>query len=149
MGTAAAIPLALGSAVGSVASGVIKGQGDQEAANYQAEKADVAAQYAKGAAAETDTQARENLNIQLGNISAIRAAAGTNPTSPTGDAISSRTAFIGDRQRSIQVGNIMAQANQDEADATYLRQSGQYAYTQDILGGLTGAASTLSKTKWS
>jgi hypothetical protein len=150
MGTAAAAagPLSAVAPVLSVASGFMKGQGDEAAADFQANKLRVSAEYARGAAKETDAQMRENLNLQLSNIDAVRAAAGIDPTSPTTAALKDRTAMIGDRSRSIQVGNIMAQAAQNEADANYTEQAGKFAYSMDIVSGFTGAANTLSKTKW-
>jgi hypothetical protein len=150
MGTAAAAagPLSAVSPIMSIASGFMKGQGDEAAADYQANKLRVSAEYARGAAKETDAQMRENLNLQLQNIDAVRAAANIDPTSPTTAALKDRTAMIGDRSRSIQVGNIMAQAAQNEADANYTEQAGKFAYSMDILGGATNAAGTLSKTKW-
>jgi|SRR6185312_9643558 len=150
MGTVAeaAGPLSAVSPIMSVASGFVKGAGDEAAADYQSEKATVAAQYAKTAATQTDAQMRENLNLQLGNIDAVRTAAGVNPNSPSEVAVRDRMATVGDRTRSIQVGNIMAQAAQDEADAQYFKQAGQFAYTMDVASGFTNAAATLAKTKF-
>lgn len=150
MGTAAAGagPLSAVSSVMSVAGGILKGEGEQSADDFQAAKLKQSAEYAKGAAAETDTQMRENLNLQLSNIDAVRAAAGIDPTSPTTAALRDKTAMIGDRSRSIQVGNIMAKASQDEADSSYLTQAGQFAYTMGALGGVTGAANNIAKAKF-
>ena len=133
----------------SLASGIMQGSGTQAADDYQANKQRVAAEYARGAAAETDSQMRENLNVSLENIDAIRSAAGIDPTSPTTAALKQRAGMIADRQRSIQVGNIMAQAAQDESDANYLQQAGSFAYTQGIIGGIAGAAGKLAQTKFS
>jgi hypothetical protein len=125
----------------------MQGEGAQAADQYQAQKAEVAAQYAKTAATQTDAQMRENLNTQLGNIDAVRAASNVDPTSPTSQAVRDRTAFIGDRSRSIQVGNIMAQASQDEADSQYLNSAGSYALNMGIASGITNAAGMIAKTK--
>jgi hypothetical protein len=141
----AAGPLSAVSPIMSVASGFMKGSGDQAAADYQSEKSQIAAQYAKTAAVQTDAQMRENLNLQLGNIDAVRAASGVNPTSPSDVAVRDRMSMVGDRARSIQVGNIMAQAEQDEADAQYYKQAGQFAYNMDVAGGFTNAASSIAK----
>jgi hypothetical protein len=124
------------------------GSATEAADEYQANKQRVAAEYAKASAAETSVQMRENLNTQLENISAIRAAQGTDPTSPTTAALTDRTGMMGDRARSIQVGNILAQAGQDEADATYLDQAGSFAYTQGIIGGIAGAAGKVAQTRF-
>lgn len=147
MGTAAgaAGPLSAVSPALSIVSGIMKGEGEQSADDFQAAKLKRSAEYAKGAAAETDTQMRENLNLQLSNIDAVRAAANIDPSSPTTAALKDRTAMIGDRSRSIQVGNIMAKAAQDEADSNYLTQAGSFAYTMGALGGVAGAAGTVAK----
>lgn len=146
--SAAAGPLSAVSSVLSIGSGFLKGEGDQAAADFQSEKAKRSAEYGRLAATQTDAQMRENLNIQLGNIDAVRAAAHVDPNSPTSIAIKDRTQMVGDRARSIQVGNIMAQAAQDEADSQYFQQAGQFAYGMDVIGGFTNAAGTLAKTKW-
>lgn len=150
MGTAAgaAGPLSAVSPALSIVSGIMKGEGEQSADDFQAAKLKRSAEYAKGAAAETDTQMRENLNLQLSNIDAVRAAANIDPASPTTAALKDRTAMIGDRSRSIQVGNIMAKAAQDEADSNYLTQAGSFAYKMGALGGVAGAAGTVAKTNW-
>lgn len=150
MGTAAAAagPLSAVSSVMSVAGGILKGQGEQSADDFQAAKLKRSTEYAKGAAVETDTQMRENLNLQLSNIDAVRAAANIDPTSPTTAALRDRTAMIGDRSRSIQVGNIMAKASQDEADSKYMTEAGEFAYKMGVLGGVTGAAGKIAQTKW-
>jgi hypothetical protein len=75
----------------------------------------------------------EQENTQLGNIDAIRAAAGADPTSPTSYALKDRTAAIGDRNRSTAVDSILAQAQQDEADANYMKQAGDFALTSSYL----------------
>lgn len=135
--------------VASVAGGVMKGEGDQAAADYQSAKLEKAAQYGRLAADQTDAQMRENLNTQIGNIDAVRAAAGIDPTSPTTAALRDRTEMLGGRDRSIQVGNILAKANQDQADAAYTKEAGSYAMGMDILGGIAGGAGKIAGTNWS
>lgn len=150
MGAAAGPAASVASAVSPVfalASGVMQGEGQQAADDYQAQKAQVAAEYAKTAATQTDAQMRENLNTQLGNIDAVRTAQNIDPTSPTSQAIRDRSQYIGDRSRAIQVGNIMAQASQDESDAQYLQQAGSFALNMGIASGITNAAGMIAKTK--
>lgn len=144
VGAAGAGALSAVSPVMAVYSGLVKGQGDQAAADYQANKLRVAADYARTSAVQTDAQMRENLNVQLGNIDAVRAAANVNPASPTTAAIRDRTEMIGDRSRSTKVGNIMAQAAQDESDATYYNQAGAFALQMGIAGGAAKAASMIA-----
>ncbi len=77
-------------AVASVASlgmsayGTIKkGEGDQAAADFKADKAEEAARFGREQAELTDVTLRERLNTTLANIDSIRAAAHVDPTSPT------------------------------------------------------------------
>ena len=151
MGAAAGPAAGVASAVSPVmalASGVMQGEGQQAAEDYKAAKAKRAAEYARVAATQTDAQMRENLNTQLANIDAIRAAGHADPNSPTSIAIKDRTSMIGDRQRNIQVGNIMAQASQDEADAQYFKQAGDFALQMGWMNGASAAASKIASTKF-
>lgn len=145
MGNVTAGPLSAVTPALSIVSGIMKGEGQQSADDFQAAKLKQAAEYGRAAGSEADVQLRENLNNQLSNIDAVRAAANIDPTSPTTAALKDRTAMIGDRSRSIQVGNIMAKAAQDEADSNYLTQAGSFAYTMGALGGVTAAAGTVAK----
>lgn len=117
----------------SAYSSVLKGQGEQASANMRADKLEQAAAYGKVQAAETGAQLTEQLNTTLGNIDAIRAAAGIDPTSPTTAAIQDKQSFVSDRQRSTTVNNILQQARQNEADATYMRSAGSFALKQGWL----------------
>jgi hypothetical protein len=71
----------------------------------------------------------------LANIDAIRSNNNIDPSSPTGAALLDKQTMIGERERDIRVSNLTAQAAQDRADASYLRQAGKYA----MLGGEVGA----------
>lgn len=135
------------SAVTSLASGIMQGEGEQAADDYKSAKAKKAAEYARTAATQTDAQMRENLNTQLANIDAIRAAGHADPSSPTSIAIKDRTSMIGDRSRNIQVGNIMAQAAQDEADARYFSEAGDFALKMGVVSGISGAAGKFAQMK--
>jgi len=139
------------SAVTSIAGLGAKATGDVTAAKgtcavdiFQAERAEQAAEYGRVQANLTDATMREQLNMTLGNIESIRAAAHTDPTSPTGQAVMDWQETIGERQRLAAVGTIRAQVASDEASAAYLRQAGDFAVAQgnlqagaDILGGLS------------
>lgn len=144
---AAAAAMSAGSAVTSLASGIMQGEGEQAGYEYKSAKAKKAAEYARVAASQTDAQMRENLNTQLANIDAIRAAGHADPNSPTSIAIKDRTSMIGDRSRSIQVGNIMAQAAQDEADAQYFKEAGDFALKMGYMSGATSAMNKLAMMK--
>lgn len=133
MATAAAAPIAFATAGLSAASTVMKGAGDKAAADYKAARLEQSAQYGRLSAAQTEAQMGEDLNQNLGNIDAIRAAAGADPFSPTSVALHKRAEFVGDRQRTTTVNNILRQASQDEADANYMKQAGDYALKSSIV----------------
>jgi hypothetical protein len=121
-------------AFGSVA----KGMGTKAADDFQAARLNRAAEYGKLAADQTYGQMTEKLNTTLGNIDAVRAAAHDDPTSPTGVAFRDRQEYLGERERGIKVGSILAQARDDEASAAYLRSAGKNALMMGYLG--TGAS---------
>ncbi len=82
-----------------------------------------------------------NLNQTLGNIDAVRAAARTDPSSPTGAAVRNTVEATSTENKNIQVDSIMAQANQDRANAAYLRSASSTA----LLSGGIGAFGDLLK----
>jgi hypothetical protein len=141
---AAAAPIAIGASLGSAALsgyGKIQGaKGTKAADEMQAARLERAAQYATGAAAETDANLRQKLNLSLGNIDVVRAAAGLDPSSPTTAALRDRTSYLSDTDRNIRVGNILAQRDEDLASAGYLHKAGSYALK---MGYLNAAASVL------
>jgi hypothetical protein len=141
----AAAPVA---AVASIASAGLTaygqyagGQAKNAADIYQSQRLDRAAEYGRVAAVQTNVQGVEKLDITLGNIDAVRAAGNIDPSSPTTEAIRERTSYLSERDTNIKVGNILAQTQQDEADAAYLRKAGAFALT----AGKIGAAATLLK----
>lgn len=132
--------------VGMSAYGAIeKGKGQQAADYYQAQKAETAALYGKTAADQTDATMRENLNITLGNINAVRASANIDPSSPTTAALRDRTEVLGDRARNTKVDNILAQVTQDTSDASYLRSAGDFALSMGEVQAGADAASGIAK----
>lgn len=140
MGNTGGPTLASMAGVGLSAYGqVLKGEGEQAGAEYRAQRLERQAQIGKVAATQTNVQGLEELNTTLGNIDAIRAAAHTDPTSPTGAALRDRAEYLGYRGTNIAVANILEQTKQQEADAQYLRTAGKYA----LLGGRIGAAATI------
>ena len=123
-------------------------QAEGTAAADQARAAQLqrAAERGRTAAVQTGAQMDEQLNITLGNISAIRAASNTDPTSPTTAAVLEQQQARGERAKDITVENLMAQADENDASAAYLRQAGDYALEQGkmqafttILGGVGSA----------
>lgn len=124
---------------------LLQAQGTATADTYQARRLDLAAQYGDLKAVQTSGQMTRNLNTTLGNIEAVRAAAGTDPTSPTGAAVRESTENIGNEQRGITVNSIEAQADQERSDAAYYRSasssallSGDIAAAGGVLKGVAG-----------
>lgn len=139
--TAAAGAASLAS-VGFQAYGSLeKGKGAAAADQFQAQQEERAAQYGKLQAEQVGSVLTQKLAITLGNIDSVRAAAHTDPTSPTGVAMRDASEKIGLEQKSIQVDNIMEQTRQQEADAAYLRK----ASSQALLMGEIGAGADITK----
>src|SRR5688572_30534936 len=116
-------------------------EGDAAAQEFKAEQAERRAEAGRLNAVQTDVFFREELNTALANIDAIRAASSIDPTSPTTAAIKSEEARISDRARNIKVQSILAQANEDEREAAFRRES-----AKDIRqGGLWSAGATVLK----
>lgn len=127
---------------------VTKSQGVNAADQARASQLERAADRGRTAAVETGGQMTEALNITLGNIAAVRAAAHTDITSPTSAAVLDQQQSRGERTRDISVENLMAQAEENDASAHYMRQAGAYALSQGkfsafatILKGAGGAVS--------
>jgi hypothetical protein len=134
----------------------LQARGVANADTFQAEKLDNAATYGELKAAQTGGQMSRQLNTTLGNIDAVRAAANTDPSSPTGAAVRDNQEAIGTDQRNITVSSLTAQATQDKADAAYQRKaasdallagdiSAQAAITKGNAGIASGVAGILGK----
>ena len=138
---AAAIPLSIGSTLMSAAGAGLSAFGTSQADKYQAAEQEQAAQYGELRATQTNAALTRNLNQTLGNIDAVRAAARTDPTSPTGAAVRNTVEATATSDKNIQVDSIMAQAEQDQANAAYLRSASSTA----LLSGSIGAFGDLLK----
>lgn len=125
--------------LGAVAT-MMQAMGTADADKYQAGRLEVAAQYGDLKAVQTGAQMTRSLNTTLGNIDAVRAAAHADPNSPTGQVVRDNQETIGTDQKSIAVGNIMAQADQDRADAAYYRSASSNAL---LAGGISTGAGLL------
>lgn len=130
----------LASAGLSAYADLLKGQGQAEADNWQAQKLETAATYGELKAVQTGGQMTRSLNTTLGNIEAVRAAARADPNSPTGAAILDEQQAIGNEQKSITVNSILQQARQDRSDAAYYRDAASRAQT---LGYVTAGADVM------
>ncbi len=136
-GAAAGTSIA-GAGLGAYAQ-ILASQGTAAGENYKAASLENAAARGRVAAVQTGASATESLNFNLGNIDAVRAAAHTDPTSPTGAAIRDWNETLGLTKKAIDVDNIMAQSAQESSDAAYLRSASKYA----LLGGELSAGATL------
>lgn len=157
-------PSAGGSGAGMAASGmslasvgltatsdVLKGEGTASADEYKAEQLDRAAQYGDLQSQQYGAQATRNLTMTLGNMDAVRAAARGDPTSPTGAAVRDFVEATGTQQKTIKVDSILAQSQEDESNAAYLRQasssallSGDVSAGADVVKGIAGALPALA-----
>jgi hypothetical protein len=124
-------------------SAQLQAQGVAAADTFRAEQLQRAAEYGDLKAAQTAGQMTRNLNMTLGNIDATRAAAHDDPTSPTGAAYRGMVEEIGGEQKGITVDSILAQSQEDVANAAYLRQaSGQALLAGDISREAAGITAT-------
>lgn len=113
---------------------------------FQAEELEQQAQFGELKAIQTNAQLTRNLAITLGHVDAVRAAAHTDPSSPTGAAVRGEREAVGTEQKDITVENIMNQVRTDEANAAYMRSaasnallSGDINMAGTLFGGLSGA----------
>jgi hypothetical protein len=86
-----------------------------------------------------------NLNTTLGNIDAVRAAANTDPSSPTGVAVRSNQEEIGTTNKNITVNSILQQSTQDRNDAAYYQSAASNALFAGGVGAAAGLAGALVK----
>lgn len=135
-----------GNAFGTIQSGEQQSQMDA----FQAQKLQNAAEYGQAAAAQTDMTMRQQLQQVLGNMAATRASANTEPGSPTGAAIASRTEGQGNQQRAIQVGNQLNQSAEDQSESAMYTTAANQTITDSFLkagfglgGSVLGAMSGL------
>jgi hypothetical protein len=113
---------------------------------YKSELLQQQAQYGELKATQTNAQMTRRLAVTLGHIDAVRAAAHTDPTSPTGAAVRGEREMELGTQKEITVENIMQQARMDESNAAYMRSqssnallSGNIAMLGDLFQGGAGA----------
>jgi hypothetical protein len=140
--------MSLASAGLSAYSTILQSQGAANTDNWQAEKLQTAATYGDLKAVQAGGQMTRNLNTTLGNIDAVQAAANTDPTSPTGAAVRDYQEAVGTENKTITVDSILAQSNQERADAAYYRSAASNALFAGGIGavgkGLAAAAPLLA-----
>lgn len=144
-GASAAGGMSLAGAGLSAYSTILQSQGTASADEYQAEKLQTAATYGDLKAVQTSGQMTRNLNQTLGNIEAVRAAANTDPNSPTGAAVRDNQEAIGNQNREITVNSILQQSLQDRNDAAYYQSAASNALTAGKIGAIGGLASAIGK----
>jgi hypothetical protein len=130
--------MSLASAGLSAYSTLLQAQGTANADEFQAEKLQVAATYGDLKAVQTGGQMTRNLTQTLGNIDAVRAAAGTDPTSPTGAAMRDNAENIGTQNKEITVNSILQQSTQDRSDAAYYQSAASGALFAGDIGAAAG-----------
>jgi hypothetical protein len=125
---------------------VEKGMGTQAADEYQAVWLERAAEYGRLLAKQAGAQMTERLVATLDHIDAVQSARHVDLTSPSAVAVREHEEFVGERAKTIEGDKLLAQSQQDEADAAYLRQAGSFALLigkvsagADIAGGLAEA----------
>jgi len=113
---------------------------------YKSEVLEEQATYGRLKATQTNAQMTKNLAITLGHVDAVRAAAHTDPSSPTGAAVRGEYEYEGTEKKNITVANIEQQVRMDEANAAYLRSAasnaimaGDISAAGDFFSGLSGA----------
>lgn len=128
----------------NIAGGVAESAGAAKGEAFKGQEAATAARYGKIAAAETDTNIREELKTTVANIRAIRASAGIDPDSPTTAAILANEGRISERERRIRVGNIMAQAASDKRAAQFYKSAAPNTFLYGTLGAFGSGFTSLA-----
>jgi hypothetical protein len=133
MGSAAAgaSGLSLASVGLSAASSIVGAEGMAAGDTYKSEILQQAAQFGDLQATQVSGQMLRNLNVSLGNIDAVRAAARDDPTSPTGAAVRGYVEQTGTEAEQIKTQSILEQSQMDENQAAYLKSAANTA----LLGG--------------
>jgi hypothetical protein len=138
MGAGPTAGLSLASAGLSAYGSIMQGESTKAADVFKSEELQRAAEYGELKASQVGAQMTRSLNVQLGNIDTIRAAAHADLSSPTGAAVRDYTEEIGTEKKTTAVDSILAQAQQDEASAAYLRQAGSTALLSGDIGAFAG-----------
>lgn len=123
------------------AGGVMQGVAGRNAAKAQGEAALRQAEYGRIQAAQTDRAMRDQFEFTLGNIQAVRAAAGQDPNSPTGQTLTNFAQSQADMERQRKVSNVLTQVSEQERAARFYRRSGG----NQMLGGLLSAAGSIAR----
>ena len=137
--------MSLASAGLSAYSTILQSQGKADSDNWQAEKLQTDATYGDLKGVQAGGQMTRNLNTTLGNIDAVRAAANTDPSSPTGVVVRSNQEEIGTTNKNITVNSILQQATQERNDAAYYQSAASNALFAGGVGAAAGLAGAIGK----
>ncbi len=116
----------------SLGGALAKGKGTSDSLSFQSEQATRNARAGRVAADQTDAYLRDELESTVSHIKAIRATAGM-VDSPTSEAVIQKESDVSDSQRRIKVGNMRAQADDDDRSATFLRRASRSALNMSYL----------------
>lgn len=115
-----------------------------------AEEAEIAAARGELKATQTDSFLRQQTSDTLANVMAVRSAAGTDSSSPTGAAVMNNFHQRADDARVIQTSNIRADAAMQRMNAMMYRMGGMQALSSsqsvaDTMGlnGILGAGGSI------
>ena len=153
MGAAAAGGMSLAATGFTMLGEYTKSRAEAGAEKFKAEQLEQQAQYGDLKAQQTNAQMTQRLAVTLGHIDAVRAAAHTDATSPTGAAVRGYREELGEQQKEITVENILQQSRRDEADAAYMRSNasnallgGDLSMLATAFGGVAGAMKSMPGT---
>ena len=134
MGTAAASGLSIGAAGLKGYGDILSSQGIAAGDTFKAQLLEQNAQRGQVAAVQTGAALSQRLAQTLGNIDAMRAAAHTDPTSPTTAAYREAQEERGLSQKAIAVDQILAQSRQEQEEAAYLHSASKTALMSGYIG---------------
>lgn len=146
--TAVATAASVAGAGSSIAGTIMSAKGQKAADNFQSAELSERAQIGQAKAAEVSNNIEQRLNLSLGQLDAVRAAAHDDPTSPTAAALRGTLEERSNLEKSIQVGNILSQSEMDSASADFLTQAGSFAMNMGFLKAGGQAAGALASAPW-
>jgi hypothetical protein len=131
--------------IGSIALGaggsILSGMGSSSADKYKAEQLQQQAEYGELKATQTNAQLTQRMNVTLSNMDAVMGTRHVSAQSPTDAAVRNTAEGMASEQKGIQVDSLLAQSQQDEEDAAYMRNASSSA----LLSGGIGAGASLFK----
>ena len=150
MGAAAAGGMSLAATGFTMLGQYTSSRAEAGAEKFKAEQLEQQAQYGELKAKQTNAQMTQRLAVTLGHVDAVRAAAHTDPSSPTGAAVRGYREELGEQQKEITVENILQQSRRDEADAAYMRSNATNALLAGdismVATGFEGLAGAMKPT---